>query len=67
MGIFPSGIAHEAPCLSSDREDDENEVNSSETGVQRSSAIGVSSPSTKLIEVRPGKLIVEMLERSEHE
>ena len=32
--------------------------NSSETDVQRSSAIGVSSPSTKLIEVRPGKLIV---------
>jgi hypothetical protein len=26
--------------------------------VQRSSAIGVSTPSTKLIEVRPGKLIV---------
>ena len=30
----------------------------SETDVWRSSAIGVSDPSTKLIEVRPGKLIV---------
>ena len=29
-----------------------------ETDVRRSSAIGVSHPSTKLIEVRPGKQIV---------
>jgi hypothetical protein len=39
----------------------------SETDVQRSSAIGGSSPSTKLIEVRPGKLIVARSKRSEHE
>ena len=31
---------------------------SSETDVQRSSAIGVFHPSTKLNKVRPGKLIV---------
>jgi hypothetical protein len=40
--------------------------NKSETDECRSSAIGVSHPSTKLIKVRPGKLIVERLERSEH-
>lgn len=35
--------------------------NKSETDVQRLSAIGVSYPSTKLIEMRQGKLIVARL------